>query len=106
MFAVTWLMDQFVDIAGKFGIPVALLGLICWFVARKVWPFVMKQIEEGQTQRKAEIDKFDSTIRTRDALLVQQWQEHLKALDAITGEVRGLRSDLQTMPARRSVKRK
>lgn len=111
MVVATWLMDQFIDIASKFGIPVALLVLVGWFLVKKVWPFVTKQIEDSQALRKAESDKFDNTIRTRDALMVQQWQEHLKALDtlgtAITTEMRGLREDIQSnRPARRITKRR
>ena len=101
---------SWIDIASKFGIPVALLLGLAYVVRevfiKLVWPFVTKQLEEAQAQRKAEIEKFDNTIRTRDALLVQQWQEHLKALDSVTGEVRGLRADLKVKPTQRSVKKR
>jgi len=99
-------MDQWVKIAGQFGIPVALLMLLAYFILRHVWPFVTRQIQDAQTQRAAEIEKFDNTIRKRDGLMVQQWQEHLKALDAITGEIRGLREDIQTNYPQRTTRRR
>jgi len=88
---------HWIDIASKFGIPLALLLALGWFLAKTVWPFVTKQIEQAQADRKTEIDKFDNTIKTRDALMVQQWREHLHALDAMTEQIRGLRDDIKTI---------
>jgi hypothetical protein len=98
-------MDQWIDIAKNYGLPGLIIGALGAFGYFRGWPFLVKMIEEAQAQRKIEIEKFDNTIRTRDALLVQQWQEHLKALDSITGEVRGLRDDLKVKP-KRTVKRR
>ena len=97
-------MDQWIEVAKTYGLPGLILLAIGAFLYFKGWPLLVKVLEDAQTQRKAEIDKFDSTIRARDQLLVQQWQEHLKALDSITGEIRGLRDDLQLKP-KRPVKR-
>jgi hypothetical protein len=88
-------MEQWIDIAGKFGIPVALLLLAGWFLAKKVWPFVVEQIKEAQTQRQAETAKFVETIRTRDVLMAESQRENLKALEAMTVEIRGLRDEIR-----------
>jgi len=90
-----------IEIIKQLGVPVALLLFVAW----KGWPFLMKQIEDAKMERKAEIDKFDNTIKTRDALMVQQWREHLHALDAMTTQiqanteqVKGLRDEIRTAP--------
>jgi hypothetical protein len=99
-------MDQWIEVAKTYGLPGLILLAVGLFGYYKAWPLLVKMLEDAQAQRKAEIEKFDNTIRSRDALLVQQWQEHLKALDSITGEIRGLRTDLHVKPRQRSVKRK
>lgn len=83
-------MNEWIDVAGKFGIPVVMLALLAYFLARHVWPFVTSQIEDAKTQRKAEIEKFVDAIRARDVLMAESQREHLKALEAMTAEIRAL----------------
>src|SRR5262245_19663600 len=90
-----------IEVIKQLGLPAAIVLFIAW----KGWPFLMKQIEDAKAERKAEIDKFDNTIKTRDALMVAQWKEHLGALDAMTAQInanteqiRGLREDIRNGP--------
>jgi hypothetical protein len=84
-------MDQWIEIISKFGIPIAALVGVAYFLLKQVWPFVVAQIEEAQKQRKAEIDKFIETVRARDVLLVESQREHISALREITKEITALR---------------
>jgi hypothetical protein len=92
-------MEQWIDIAGKFGIPVALLMLLGYFLLKHVWPFVTKQIEDAKSERKAdmeaakserkeEIGKFMDTLRARDVMIAEISQRHVKALESLTIEIR------------------
>jgi hypothetical protein len=88
-------MDQWLDIASKFGIPVTMLGLLTLFIVRHVWPFVIGQIEDAKAQRKIEVDKFMDALRTRDTMMSEAQRGHLKAIEAMTVEIRGLRSEVR-----------
>jgi len=95
-------LDKWIVIAGQFGLPVAMLVLIGWFLVRKAWPFLTKQLEEAQLQRKAEIEKFIAqsekfieTIRGRDILIAESQREHLKAFHLMTEEFRSLRDEVK-----------
>lgn len=88
-------MEQWIDVASKFGIPVVMLGLLAYFLAMRVWPFVTSQIEDAKAQRKIEVEKFVDTIRSRDVLMAESQRENLKALEAMTIEIRGLRDDVR-----------
>ena len=95
-------MDKWILIAGQFGLPVAILVLIGWFLVRKAWPFLTKQLEDAQAQRKEEIQKFISqsekfieTIRARDILIAESQREHLKAFHLMTEEFRSLRDEVK-----------
>jgi len=99
--------EQWVKIAGQFGLPVALLILIGWFLVRKAWPFLTEQLKDAQAQRKIEIEKFIAqsekfieTIRGRDILIAESQREHLKALNLLAEEVRGLRTAVDRKAAR------
>ena len=83
-------MEQWIKIAGQFGIPVALLALLAYFLLKHVWPFVTKQIEAAQAERKIEVDKFVETIRARDVLMAETQRETVKALESMTAEIRRL----------------
>ena len=95
-------MDKWTVIAGQFGIPVAMLILIGWFLVRKAWPFLTEQLKEAQAQRKLETEKFIAqsekfieTIRARDVLIAESQREHLKAFHLMTEEFRGLRDEVK-----------
>lgn len=83
-------MEQWIDVAGKFGIPVVMLALLAYFLARHVWPFVTSQIEDAKVQRKAEVEKFVETIRMRDVLMAETQRETMRALNEMTAEIRRL----------------
>lgn len=92
-------MEQWTDIAGRFGIPVVIIAAVGWFLYKKVWPFVTEQITEAQAQRKLEVERFVETIRARDTLMGEMQREHLKALTTMaaefTGEMRALRDEVK-----------
>lgn len=79
-------MEEWLKIAGQFGVPVALLVLLVW----KGWPFVVKQIEDAKADRKAEAEKFVETIRARDILMAETQRQTVKALESMTAEIRRL----------------
>jgi hypothetical protein len=88
-------MDQWIDVASKFGLPVMMLLGAAYFLLKHVWPFVTRQIEEAHAQRKEEIAKFVETIRARDVLMAEDRRQHLKALETLTNELRGIRKELR-----------
>lgn len=44
-------MDQWIEIASKFGIPVVMVAMLALFIYKQVWPFITKQIEEAKQER-------------------------------------------------------
>lgn len=91
-------MDQWIDIASKFGIPVTMLALLAYFMARKVWPFVTAQIEDANAQRKTEVDKFIAALAKRDQQTSESQQAHIAAIQAMTTELRNLRNEIRKTP--------
>lgn len=98
-------MEQWIKVAGQFGIPVVLLALAIYltakFVDKKLWPFVVKQIEDAKAERKTEMDsakaerqaeitKFVDAIRARDVLMAEGQRENIRTLEAMTSELRAL----------------
>lgn len=45
-------MDGWVQIGTAFGVPMLILAGLAWFVATRVWPVVVKQIEFNQQQQR------------------------------------------------------
>ena len=96
-------MDQWIKVAQTFGIAGAGLAMLAWFVARKIWPFIIRQIEDAQSRSKALdekfvmiADKFTDSIRARDVLMAETQRENIRALEAVTIEIRGLREEVRT----------
>lgn len=93
--------NTWVDIASKFGLPVALLLLLIWgayqALIKLLWPFLVKQIEEAQAQLKLQTGQFIDTIRQRDNLMAESHRENMKALGALTDEIRCLSGDVQDL---------
>ena len=82
-------MEQWIEIAGKFGIPVVMLGMLGYFLLKHVWPFVTRQIEAAQAERKIEVDKFVETIRARDVMMAEIQERNLKALEGLASKIDG-----------------
>lgn len=49
---------DWVDFVIRVGLPTAALAGIGWFVAARVWPFIVKAWETQQNERKEEREKF------------------------------------------------
>src|SRR5262245_14471244 len=95
-------MDEWIKVAQTFGIASTGLALLAWFVAKKMWPFVVKQIEDAQSRSKALDEKFilvanqfTAAIRARDVLMAESQRETVKALEAMTKEISGLREEVR-----------
>lgn len=60
---------DWVQIGTAFGVPMLILCGVGIFVYRQVWPFVVKQLERTQDDRRRERDEFLTALRQRDAEL-------------------------------------
>jgi hypothetical protein len=96
---------SWVKIAAQFGIPVVLLALAIYlavkFVDKKLWPLLVKQIEDAKAERRADLEHakaeraaFIETIRTRDVILAELTERHGKAFELITFELKGLHTKI------------
>lgn len=95
-------MNEWIKLAQTFGIAVAGLVMLAWFVAKRIWPFIVRQIEDAQTRSKTLDDKFvmvadrfTDSIRARDVLMAETQRENIRALEAVTLEIRGLREEFR-----------
>jgi Na+-translocating ferredoxin:NAD+ oxidoreductase RnfG subunit len=88
-------MNDWIEFGKNFGVTLLMLAALAYFLMRHVWPFVTKQIEEAHAQRKEEIAKFVDTIRARDVLMAEDRREHIRALEAMTHELRSFREQLR-----------
>src|SRR5215510_9550400 len=96
-------MSEWIKLAQTFGIAVAGLAMLAWFVAKRIWPFIVKQIEDAQSRSKAldekfilVADQFTAAIRARDVLMAESQRETVKALEAVTKEISGLREEVRS----------
>lgn len=91
--------NTWVDIASKFGLPVALLVGVLYGVyqllIKRVWPFVERQIEEAQAHSKLQTDRFVESLRARDNLMAEGHRENIKALEAMTNELRAMTNEVR-----------
>lgn len=88
-------IEHWLDLITKVGWPVVAFVGLAYFLARHVWPFVLKQIEVAQVTRQAEMKEFLEALRRRDTLAEQTQKEIIEALHRITSEVALLRSEMR-----------
>ena len=93
--------NSWISIAKIYG-PLGLIVLaLASFLYKTIWPFVVKQIEDSKADRKVELEtakaerkeeiaKFVETIRARDVLMADIQERHVKAIEAIAVEIRGM----------------
>jgi ABC-type nitrate/sulfonate/bicarbonate transport system substrate-binding protein len=93
-------LDQWLDLIAKAGWPVVALIGLAYFLARHVWPFVLKQIEVAQATRQAEMKEFFEAmkefleaLRRRDAHAEQTQAEVIEVLHKMAGEISVIRSE-------------
>lgn len=72
--------ESVVTLIEKFGAPVAILGIILWFISKKIWPLLEKQIESQKLQLDAahalmkETNKdFVAALERRDQMTIQEF---------------------------------
>jgi hypothetical protein len=88
-------MDQWIDIASKFGVPVTLLGLLAYFFSRRVWPFLTKMVEDSLARGKVQEETFMAALNKRDALMADMNDRQIKAFDAMSSELRNLTNEVR-----------
>lgn len=71
------------------------------FVDKKLWPLLLKQIEDAKADRKADLEHakaeratFVDTIRARDVILAELSERHGKAFELITAELKSLHTKI------------
>lgn len=72
---------DWVQIGSTFGIPVLLLTAIAYFTVRHVWPFVVKQLEVFQEERRQERKAWEEE-RKVNTMTLQQISVNLVAIAA------------------------
>jgi hypothetical protein len=82
-----WIMTEaWIDAASKFGIPVVILAVVGWFLGKRVWPWMVSQVEKTQAAREKDLDRFSQQI-------VEQGKEQIEALRDLSAEVRSHRKE-------------
>ena len=74
------------DILGRNSILLVGLMALGYFIYKKVWPFVERQLEEAQAARKLEIEKFSSAL---DRVMTV----HANGMEKMVQSIDNLRSD-------------
>src|SRR5688500_15268300 len=107
-------MDWY-DFAIRVGLPSAALAGIGWFVAARVWPFVINAWQEQQRERLEERDRFLSALEknqetfqklvdTERVVRLDERDKFLSALEKHREELQGITRTQQQL--RRALERK
>jgi hypothetical protein len=88
-------MDQWIDIASKFGVPVMMLAFLAYFVSRRIFPLFVRQLEDSNAQRKIEFEKFAEITEKARVLMSETQREHVAAMKELASEIRGYRDDVR-----------
>jgi hypothetical protein len=86
---------NWIDITLKLGVPVVILLFGGWFFVRELWPWGKKMFEEMVARQRTDLDRFTESLSNRDKMASETNRETVKALEALTNEVRGMRDDIQ-----------
>jgi hypothetical protein len=79
---------MFVDLLNKFGFGIAVIAVVGWFLAYKVWPFYEKQVQANAEQRERILKQFDESLARRDKVN----QEIVNAIQELSNEMRARRN--------------
>lgn len=96
-------MEQWEAIVSKYGILGLILGFLGWVSVKYIgpwvkgfiegaWGWIIKQVEDAQAQRKAEVEKFVNTMDGYRKVLGEMSDTQrgmAKTLDAIAKGIRG-----------------
>ena len=86
---------NWIDIVLKVGLQATIILFIGWFLVKELWPWAKKQFEELVTRQKGDLDRFMTSLSSRDKQNADESRETVRALSALTSEIRGLRDDVQ-----------
>lgn len=84
---------DWLDFILKVGVPTAALGGLAYFTVTRIWPFLVKQVEETNNERKSERREFMNALERRDS----EFEKVVKALESLSLVVRDFqeRDELQ-----------
>ena len=75
------------DILGRNSIVLTGLLVLGFFLYKKVWPFVERQLEEAQAARKLEIEKFSSALDRVMTVHATGMEKMVQSIDNLRSEV-------------------
>ena len=78
---------MWIDLLMNFGFGVAVITVVGWFIAYKVWPFYEKQVIANAEQRERILKQFDESLARRDAVN----REVVNAIQELANEIRARR---------------
>lgn len=84
-------MEPWLEIATKFGIPVAGLTAAAWFLGKHVWPWMVEQVEKTQAAREKDLDRFAKQIELIGEKQAIALRDVSQAITAVSTELRELR---------------
>jgi hypothetical protein len=71
----------------EFGLPVAIIGVLGWFLFKELWPWAKAQVEIITRQREEERQQFLSTLAAYRALAEQQHARHFDTMMDFTHQL-------------------
>lgn len=88
----------------RYGLPIAGLAVVIFFVWRGLWPLLIKYLEgtqkilqdqltAAQDERRQSMKEFSAAIERRDQLAAQAATQHAAALNAMTDELKRFRQE-------------
>jgi Na+-translocating ferredoxin:NAD+ oxidoreductase RnfG subunit len=86
-----------IDVLSKFGLSIAIVAALAFWLYGKLWPFITEQLTTAQAARQAEIREFIVALERRDALAREMQRENMQALHAMTEELRSLRDTVRSI---------
>lgn len=81
---------DFATLVKDFGLPIAIIGVLGWFLFKELWPWAKTQIEKSNAERKAERDAFLQTLAAFRALAEQQHGRHFDTMTDFTKQLEHL----------------
>lgn len=82
---------MFAELLKQYGLSIALIGVIGWFLGYKVWPLIEKawedykdQLRRSQEARDSALAQFDKALERRDA----KFDIVVQALQDLSSEIR------------------
>lgn len=81
-------MEPWLEVATKFGLPVAGFAILAWvmgrFLSKTLWPWMVAQLDKAQTAREKDLDRFATQIK-------EIGEEQTQAIRELSNEIRARR---------------